>query len=377
MTSDLRFPVYFKLSIILIGAYVFISMLSIGQDIILPIIYAILIAILLSPVVNFLVKKKLNRGIAIGIVLLFSVLILVTLFLLLSSQTTRLIEAWPKLAQKFNDLLGNFVKWVSAYFHISSSKIDSWISSTKKDMMSNSNAAIGMTITTIGGFMATVFLTPVYIFMILFYRVHILNFIHQLFGANNNKKIGDILKVSKTIVQSYLVGLFAEFSIIATLNSIGLLIIGLDYAVLLGIGGALLNVIPYLGGLVAVGIYMIIALITKSPDYVAYVAIMYFIIQLLDNNFIVPKVVGSKVKLNALISLLTVIAGAALWGIPGMFLSIPLTAILKVFCDRINGLKPFGYMLGNATDEGTGSILTKIKIPAILKRKKVSPSGKN
>jgi predicted PurR-regulated permease PerM len=377
MTSDFRFPAYFKISIILIGAYVFIYMLSIGQDIILPIIYAILIAILLSPLVNFLVKKKLNRGIAIGIVLLFAILIIVTLFLILSSQTTRLIEAWPKLAQKFNDLLGNFVKWVSAYFHISSSKIDSWISSTKKDMMSNSNAAIGMTITTIGGFMATVFLTPVYIFMILFYRVHILNFIHQLFGANNNKKIGDILKVSKTIVQSYLVGLFAEFSIIATLNSIGLLIIGLDYAVLLGIGGALLNVIPYLGGLVAVGIYMIIALITKSPDYVAYVAIMYFIIQLLDNNFIVPKVVGSKVKLNALISLLTVIAGAALWGIPGMFLSIPLTAILKVFCDRINGLKPFGYMLGNATDEGTGSILTKIKIPAILKRKKVSPSGKN
>jgi len=377
MTSDFRFPAYFKISIILIGAYVFIYMLSIGQDIILPIIYAILIAILLSPLVNFLVKKKLNRGIAIGIVLLFAILIIVTLFLILSSQTTRLIEAWPKLAQKFNDLLGNFVKWVSAYFHISSSKIDSWISSTKKDMMSNSNAAIGMTITTIGGFMATVFLTPVYIFMILFYRVHILNFIHQLFGANNNKKIGDILKVSKTIVQSYLVGLFAEFSIIATLNSIGLLIIGLDYAVLLGIGGALLNVIPYLGGLVAVGIYMIIALITKSPDYVAYVAIMYFIIQLLDNNFIVPKVVGSKVKLNALISLLTVIAGAALWGIPGMFLSIPLTAILKVFCDRINGLKPFGYMLGNATDEGTGSILTKIKIPAILKRKKVSPSDKN
>jgi predicted PurR-regulated permease PerM len=352
-------------------------MLSIGQDIILPIIYAILIAILLSPLVNFLVKKKLNRGIAIGIVLLFAILIIVTLFLLLSSQTTRLIEAWPKLAQKFNDLLGNFVKWVSAYFHISSAKIDAWISSTKKDMMSNSNAAIGMTITTIGGFMATVFLTPVYIFMILYYRVHILSFIHQLFGANNNKKISDILKVSKSIVQSYLVGLFAEFSIIATLNSIGLLIIGLDYAVLLGIGGALLNVIPYLGGLVAVGVYMIIALVTKSPEYVAYVGIMYFIIQLLDNNFIVPKIVGSKVKLNALISLLTVIAGAALWGIPGMFLSIPLTAILKVFCDRINGLKPFGYMLGNATDEGTGSILTKIKIPAILKRKKVSPSGKN
>lgn len=376
MDSSIAMPPFLKITVILIGSWVFLHMLSVGQDIILPIIYAVLIAILLSPVVRFLERKKINRAVAIGIVLIVAILIVVSLFLLLSSQTTKLIEAWPKLAQKFNNLISEFVLWVSGYFHISSAKINTWISTTKQDMMSNSNAAIGVTITTIGGFMATVFLTPVYIFMILFYQVHILNFIHQLFGANNNKKISDILKVSKTIVQSYLVGLFAEFSIIATLNSIGLLIIGLDYAVLLGIGGAVLNVIPYLGGLVAVGIYMIIALVTKSPDYVAYVAILYFIIQLIDNNFIVPKVVGSKVKLNALISLLTVIAGAAMWGIPGMFLSIPLTAIFKVFCDRINGLKPFGYLLGNAPNEGTGRILAKIKIPDILKRKKVSPTEK-
>ncbi len=366
-----RFPFYFKFSVLLFTTYVIIHMLSIGQGIILPIIYSTLIAILLSPLVNFLVSKKMNRALVIGIVLVFTVLIVITLFLILSSQTTRLIEAWPKLTQKFSDFLAKLLLWISGYFHISELQINTWVDGAKTDLMKNSNAAIGLTITTIGGLLATVFLMPVYIFMILFYQDHLLDFIHQLFGTNNDKKIRDIIKVSKSIVQSYLVGLFVEFAIIATLNSIGLLIIGLDYAILLGIAGALLNVIPYLGGLIAVGVYMIIALVTKSPDYILYVAVLYTIIQFLDNNIIVPKIVGSKVKLNALISLLTVILGASLWGIPGMFLSIPLTAILKVFFDHIKGLESFGYLLGNTKSVETGPLQLRVKLPAILRRKKL------
>ena len=94
-------------------------------------------------------------------------------------------------------------------------------------------------------------------------------------------------------------------------------------------------------------IIMAIALITKSPVYMLYVGALYLLIQLIDNNYIVPKVIGSKVKLNALVSLLAVILGAALWGIPGMFLSIPLMAILKLIFDRIEPLKPWGFLLGD------------------------------
>jgi len=183
--------------------------------------------------------------------------------------------------------------------------------------------------------------------MILFYQPHLVQFIHKLFGADNNQKVNEILLETKVIIQSYLIGLFAEFAIIAVLNSAGLLVLGIQYAVLLGIIGAFLNIIPYLGGLIAVFIFMIVALITKSPVYVLYVAALYTIIQFIDNNYIVPKVVGSKVKLNALVSLLAVIAGAALWGIPGMFLSIPLTAILKLLFDRIDSLKHWGFLMGD------------------------------
>ena len=125
------------------------------------------------------------------------------------------------------------------------------------------------------------------------------------------------------------------------------MILGINYAILLGIVGAILNIIPYLGGVIAVVLFMVIALVTKSPIYVVYVIVLYTAIQLIDNNYIVPKIIGSKVKLNALISIVSVIAGAAIWGIPGMFLSIPLLAIVKLVLDRIEGLKPWGYLLGD------------------------------
>jgi predicted PurR-regulated permease PerM len=142
--------------------------------------------------------------------------------------------------------------------------------------------------------------------------------------------------------------LVIETIIVAILNSTALLILGIPYAILIGIIGGLLNLIPYVGGLVAVAIPMIIALATKTTAwYALYVLAFYYFIQLVDNNFLVPKIVASRVKLNTLFSIIVIIAGNALWGIPGMFLSIPLLAIVKLICDHVESLKPWGFLLGD------------------------------
>jgi predicted PurR-regulated permease PerM len=197
-----------------------------------------------------------------------------------------------------------------------------------------------------GDVLAGAVLTPVYVLMILFYQPHLMEFIHRLFGASNTNRVSEILSETKTIIQSYLAGLFAEFAILAVLNSVGLLVLGMDYAILLGIIGAFLNVIPYIGGVIGVAIFMVVALLTKAPVYVLYVFLLYGVIQFIDNNYLVPKIVGSKVKINALVSVIAVIAGSALWGLAGMFLSIPLIAIVKLIFDRLEPLKPWGFLLG-------------------------------
>jgi len=347
MDTLLKFPFYVKAALLLVGLYVFISMLSIAQDIILPVIYATIIAILMSPLVNFLVNKKINRAIAISAVLILVLLVVSALIALVYSQANLLSEAWPKLAAKFRELLNQAIGWASGYFNISAQKINAELSNAKSDFMSKRSAAIGTTLTTMGGILAAAILTPVYIFMILFYQNHLSEFIHKLFGAGNDIKVSEVLSETKTIVKGYLVGLFVEFAIVATLNSIALLTLGIDYAILLGIIGALLNAIPFIGGIIGIALFMGVALLTKSPIYVLYIIIFNTVIQFIDNHYIVPKIIGSKVKLNALIAVIAVISGDALWGIPGMFLSIPLTAIIKLILDRIEPGRAWGFLLGD------------------------------
>lgn len=156
----------------------------------------------------------------------------------------------------------------------------------------------------------------------------------------------EILDESKSLIQNYLIGIIIETGLVAFLNVAGLFILGIQYAFLIGVLAAILNIIPYIGGIVAMGLIVIIVLATKSPIYVLRKLILFGFIQFLDNNFIMPKVVGSKVKLNEFIAIVAVLVGSALWDISGMFLSLPIIAILKVIFDRIDSLKPVGFLFG-------------------------------
>lgn len=345
-------PFYAKASLIFIGLFALITMLYLAKQIIVPIIFSVIISIVLCPIVDFFIRRKIRRGLAIAITLALVSIILISLLGLLSTQLNSFTDALPKLIDKFYETLNSSIDWTSDTFNVSTKKINTYIVDTKIAMMGASRSTIGSTISTMGSALVIIVLVPVYVFMILFYKPLLLDFIRRVFGKGNLVEVNEVLTSTRKIIQSYLIGLLVEAAIIAILNSIGLLILGIEYAVLLGILGAILNVIPYLGGIIAMTLYAIIALVSKdSSIYIVYVLGMYTVIQLIDNNYLVPKIVGSKVKINALVSIVVVIAGGALWGIPGMFLSIPLTAILKVIFDHIETLKPWGFLLGDTMPE--------------------------
>lgn len=351
MSTKYNLPPYIRAALFIVGLYFLVSILSLAQGIILPLIYATITAVLLSPAVNFLVKKKLNRVISISLVMILALMIAAGVILLLATQARHFSHAWPKLMDKFSDLSNELIQWISGCFHISTDKINAWLTNAKAELTKNSDGVIGTTVLSMGSIIQAVILTPVYTFMILLYQPHLLAFAHQIFGLDNDQKVSEILTETKSIIKSYLVGLFFEFLIIATLNSIGLLALHIDYAILLGILGAALNVIPIIGGIVCVVLFIVVALLTKSIIYVVYVLAVYAIIQFIDDHYIFPKIVGSKVKLNLLVSIIAVLLGDALWGIPGMFLAIPLTAIVKLVLDRIEQLKPWGFLLGDTVPE--------------------------
>jgi len=342
-----RIPVYLKLSQIILGLIGFFFILYIGKEIIVPLTFATLFSILLNPLVGRFEQWGLNRVLAIGLSLLLGILGAAALLYFLSFQIAHFAETFPQLKEKFNVLLKDSVDWVSETFNISSAKVNAWIDKKEKEGLANSSAMIGQTLTTVSGVLVVVFLLPVYMFMILFYKPLLLDFISQLFPARRHTMVAEVLSETKLIIQNYLVGLMVEMGIVAGMNAGALLLLGIPYAVLLGVIGALLNLIPYIGGIVAITLPMIVALATKSPIYVLLVFGAYLLVQFIDNNFLVPRIVASKVKLNALASIIVVLVGGTLWGVAGMFLALPLTAIIKVIFDRVPSMKPFGFLLGD------------------------------
>ncbi len=341
-----KIPFYAKIALIFIGIFAFVFTMYIGQEIILPLLFAGLIAILLNPIVNLLIRRRFGKIVSISIVVLLATIVVTCILYLIASQITLFRETFPQLKDKITAMNASFIDWISINFKIPKNEIVSWIKNSENGLMQN--FTIGENLAFLGRLMLDSALLPIYAFLFLYYKPLILDFVLMLFTKQHHTAVREVLMSTKRIIQSYLVGVFIEMLIIAILNSTSLLLLGIDYAIIIGILGAIINIIPYIGGLVAMIIPMIIACVTKdSISYAIYIFIIFTLISFIDNHYIKPYIVASRIKINALVALIVIFIGDAVWGIPGMFLSIPLTAMVKVIFDHIESLKPFGFLLGN------------------------------
>jgi predicted PurR-regulated permease PerM len=339
-----KYPFYFRSTVTLFGMVVFVYVLYILQSILIPLAFALMIAILLNPFVNKLQQKKIPKVPAIIIALLLTILFVAGVMVFISSQIMKFSDNMTILEQKFSELFRHLQLWLQDNYSLSMNKQKQLLSEAGNSL----KPLIGQTLGTVMGTISVIILLPIYIFLMLFYKTLILNFLYEVFAEKNSSQVGVVLKQTKSAIQSYMIGLLLEAIIVAALNSTALLILGVQYAILLGVIGAILNVLPYIGGIIAIALPLLIATVTKD-GYTTQVGIIiaYLLIQFLDNNFLVPRIVSSKVKINALVSLVIVLLGGAVWGFAGMFLSIPFIAVLKIIFDRVPELKPWGKLLGD------------------------------
>lgn len=338
-----EFPFYIKAPVVMLGLVIAVFILSVLRDILVPLAFAALIAILLNPL-SVRLERKLPKIVSIIISMLIAIMVIIGIAYFLSSQIAHFFDNVEAMKQKFTELLGTTQQWLEKTFGIGAKKQIEMVN----EAANNSKAVIGQTLNGALGVLSVVFLIPVYTFLIMLYKTLILNFFYEVFSNENQQKVGEILSETKAAIQSYIVGLLIETGIVAVMNSAALLILGVPNAILIGVIGAILNLIPYIGGIIAIALPVLMA--TVSFDgYSTQLLIVgaYALIQFIDNNLLVPKIVSSKVQINALISIVIVLMGAAVWGVPGMFLSIPFIAVLKIIFDRIDELKPWGKLLGD------------------------------
>lgn len=346
MNETLKFPFYARLSFVLIALIAIWVILFYGQGIITPILLALLFSILLKPVKNFLEKKLRFPHViaAITAVVLF-VAFFAGIVFFLSWQISDMMSDWEKIENNLNYHLSNLQELIRDTFQISKTEQNKFLNTTAAD---TGKQLIGSTLMSVSDTLLNLVLVLIYTFLMLLYQTHFVKFLCKLWDKKYHAKLQEILLQVKVSVQSYIVGLFIEMIIVSVLTTVGFMIIGLEYAFLLGAITGILNLIPYIGILCA-GLLSIVASLTGSPDLTIVVGVIAVnvIVQFIDNNFLVPMIVSSKVEINAIVSIIGIIAGGALAGFAGMFLAIPLLAILKVIFDRIDGLSPWGYLMGD------------------------------
>ena len=339
-------PSYVKLSLFFIGLCAFGCILYFSQFVLIPFVFAALFASLLDPIVTFFERIKIPRLMAIALCVILAFLCFCAVAYFIFDQLSLFIDSLPKFSEKIGIMIEQLKEGISSFFHIRHEAVDAQFKKWAK-LFDQLDVAIGY----LSGFAISAAFTwlfmPAYVFLILYSQPLIWTFIKKISDRKNLGEISDAILAIKAVVQSYLIGLVIEAIIVACLNSTALLILGIDYAIAIGVIGAILNMIPYIGGIFSVIIPILIAILTKDPITTPLlITTAYVIIQFIDNHFIVTFIVASRVRINPLVSVIAVIIFGQMFGVAGMFLALPITGILKIVFDRIDVLAPYGMLLG-------------------------------
>ena len=352
--TELAFPLYIKAPLILLGLALLVLTLHLAADLIFPLLFAAIFAIMLHPVEQWLLRHRVPPLLAIGLTVVLGVVALLGLLYFIYREALMLSGELPTFKTKLLAVSQQLTQWLNARFGLTNQKLLGYLN----EASSRAAGLLGGTLTAVSGLLVVATLIPVYIFLLFLYQRRLVDFLTQVFsGRQRDTGVAEVLRQSKAAIQSYMVGLLIEGSIVAALNVVGLLALGIPYALLLGVVGALLNFIPYIGGLIAIALPVLMAFVAK-PGYghALGVVAVYIAIQFIDNHFLIPRIVASKIKVNALVAIVGVLVGNAVGGVAGMFLALPVIAILKIIFDRIEGLRPWGQLLGDeeATDQRRG-----------------------
>ena len=359
-----RSPLYVQLGFKFLVLFFICYFIYIAQDILVPFAFAILLAVLLLPLVNFLENRNVPKVLSIAISLFLAVFFISAVIYFLSTQIANFVDDIPSIKKHLNDHWITVQKWIREKMHISLREQNEVFSDAAEKITGTKGEYISDTFFSITEALMLVILLPIYTFLILYYRDLIRRFLYAVFRKEFSDKVAIVIKQSKLMINSYMTGLLIEMGIVAVCNSAGLVMLGIKYALFFGVLAAVLNIIPYIGMFTATLFTVLVTLTTSNntSDIVWVIVIMYGI-HILDVNILMPKIIASRLRINALISILGVIAGGALTGISGLFLSVPAIALIKIICDQVEGLQAWGILLG---DDITG-----VKRPRIYERIKV------
>jgi len=294
---------------------------------------------MLFPICLQLEKWGLHKGLAAFIAVLVAGILLALFLTVVVTQLLHLTEQGPQFVRKMGALIDRAEVYIANHWHIQKAlhlfQIDhlgQYFSST-----------MSFTANLVSQFV----LVLLFSFFLLYFRVFFLEFFYKVFASSEKQLIDDTMEKIYLVIQNYLIGLLKVIAIIGTLNSIGLWSLGIESPLFFGFLGGILVIIPYIGILIGSALPFIVALITKDSSWYAVGVLgVFFLVHVLEGNLITPYIVGSKISINPLIAVFSLLLFGRLWGLSGLILALPVTAICKIIFDLLPGFKAVGFLLG-------------------------------
>ncbi len=319
-----------------------------AKSVLVPLMVSGFLAVLISPMASWLERRGVPALLAAFLSLVALLAFIFGLAYFFYNQLLGFADELGMLERRMSELLEQLNEFTQRHIEgavpISLENIQTIIFNYIYENMASLTHGVIATATTL----TIIVIVPIYVFLFLYFRRFLIQFILRAFPYRNRDKVQRVIHKVKNVVQNYIVGMFLVIIILAILNSIALYSFGLKHALLFAVFAALLNVIPFLGPFIGATFPIVFALLTTDTLWVPFgIFLSFYVIQLAESNLFTPKIVGGKVAMNPLLTILTLFVGNFIWGLSGMILFIPGMAILKVIFDEIPGMEPYGYLLGD------------------------------
>lgn len=340
-----EYPLIVKATFFILFLLLFFYTIILAKDLLAPLCVGILLTYLLSPVAIFFERRRINRTLAILLALLIFLLIINGFLFIIIKQVDRFMDDFPSLKSKAIENIDYFILEIEYRFGISSEKQEIWFKDNVLALFERGSVFLKNLFTATTSTLVKLLLLPVFIFYSLYYRDHFRNFILKVVPVHKKSSMIIILRKTSAMAVNYLGGVTVVVIILAFLNTIGLLILGVPYAASFGIVSALFNFIPYFGNWIGASLPFLFVLLTSDhPQLALGVVIMYAIIQFLEHNVLTPNITGGYVNLNPFITIIGIIIAGMVWGLIGMFIIIPFMATVMITFEQVDSLKPYAYL---------------------------------
>ncbi len=341
-----------QLNKLLLAIFLLTLILHLGKLFLIPVAIAAFFAMLLYPFAIRLQRLGFKKSTAALSAILLVLVVVGGLGTVVYQKLANLKTDLPQIEQKIEERTNSLQGVLSETTDISEFEQDVIIEQKKPDILKEVGRTLKNFLVKGLYFLLQIFIVLTYTFFFLVYRHIIHNFFIKVNWFHNQEESRRVFLRITRVVHDYLQGTFIVISVLAVIYTLGFWSIGLDHALLFALITALLRIVPYFGSFLGIAFPIAFSILTQDSVWQPVLILLFFMAtQLLEANLLTPYITGSRVKLNPLFTIMAILLGSLIWGVPGMVLFVPFFGILRIIFDEIPQLHPYGYILGNEEEE--------------------------